>query len=358
MHPVASLQSGSIGKKAERLIQKGDNSKMETFKSMVVSEQENNTFAIEIVDKEISSLPQGEVLIQVKYSSINYKDALSATGNKGVTRKYPHTPGIDAAGIVAKSSDARFQVGDSVLVTGYDLGMNTPGGYGQYINVPASWVVKLPNNLSLRESMIYGTAGFTAALSVYRLIASGVKPEDGEILVTGATGGVGSIAVSFLHKLGYNVVALTGKADAADMLLEIGAKDILPRNEMDDQSGRIMLKERWACVIDTVGGNILATALKSTKYGGTVTTCGNVASANFSSSVYPFILRGISLIGIDSVECDMELRLKLWELMANEWKIESLVANVEEITLHELESKIHLILQGKLMGRTIVNLAS
>lgn len=331
---------------------------MEKFKSMVVSEQENNTFAIEIVDKEISSLPQGEVLINVKYSSINYKDALSATGNKGVTRKYPHTPGIDAAGIVAKSSDARFQEGDSVLVTGYDLGMNTPGGYGQYINVPASWVVKLPKNLSLRESMIYGTAGFTAALSVYRMIASGVKPEHGEILVTGATGGVGSIAVSILHKLGYNVVALTGKADAADMLLSIGAKDILPRKEMDDESGRIMLKERWAGVIDTVGGNILATALKTTKYGGCVTTCGNVASANFSSSVYPFILRGISLVGIDSVECDMELRLKLWDLMANEWKIDSLVSNVEEIGLHDLESKIRLILQGKLMGRTIVNLVS
>lgn len=331
---------------------------MEKFKSMVVSEQENNTFAIEIVDKEISSLPQEEVLINVKYSSINYKDALSATGNKGVTRKYPHTPGIDAAGIVAKSSDARFQEGDSVLVTGYDLGMNTPGGYGQYINVPASWVVKLPKNLSLRESMIYGTAGFTAALSVYRMIASGVKPTDGDILVTGATGGVGSIAVSILHKLGYNVVALTGKADAADMLLEIGAKDILPRKEMDDESGRIMLKERWAGVIDTVGGNILSTALKTTKYGGCVTTCGNVASANFSSSVYPFILRGISLVGIDSVECDMELRLKLWDLMANEWKIDSLVSNVEEIGLHDLESKIHLILQGKLMGRTIVNLVS
>lgn len=331
---------------------------MEKFKSMVVSEQENNTFAIEIVDKEISSLPQGEVLINVKYSSINYKDALSATGNKGVTRKYPHTPGIDAAGIVAKSADARFQEGDSVLVTGYDLGMNTPGGYGQYINVPASWVVKLPKNLSLRESMIYGTAGFTAALSVYRMIAAGVKPTDGDVLVTGATGGVGSIAVSILHKLGYNVVALTGKADAADMLLEIGAKDILPRKEMDDESGRIMLKERWAGVIDTVGGNILATALKTTKYGGCVTTCGNVASANFSSSVYPFILRGISLVGIDSVECDMELRLKLWDLMANEWKIDSLVSNVEEIGLHDLESKIRLILQGKLMGRTIVNLVS
>lgn len=331
---------------------------MEKFKSMVVREQENNTFAIEIVDKEISSLPQGEVLINVQYSSINYKDALSATGNKGVTRKYPHTPGIDAAGIVVDSADDRFRKGDAVLVTGYDLGMNTPGGYGQYIKVPAAWVVRLPEKLSLRESMIYGTAGFTAALSVYRLVASGVKPSDGAILVTGATGGVGSIAVSILHKLGYNVVASTGKQDASDMLLEIGAKDIIPRNEVDDQSGKIMLKERWAGVVDTVGGNILATALKSTKYGGTVTTCGNVASANFSTTVYPFILRGISLIGIDSVECDMELRMKLWDLMSDEWKIDKLDSNVQEVSLHDLESKIQLILKGKLVGRTIVNLAS
>lgn len=331
---------------------------METYKSLVVTEQENNTFSMEIVEKALSSLPEGDVLIQVQYSSINYKDALSATGNKGVTRRYPHTPGIDAAGLVVESSSENFKAGDSVLVTGYDLGMNTPGGYGQYIKVPANWVVKLPETLSLRESMIYGTAGFTAALSVYRLIASGVTPSDGEILVTGATGGVGSIAVSILHKLGYHVVASTGKTDANEMLLSIGATDIISREDLDDQSGKIMLRERWAGVVDTVGGNILATALKSTKYGGTVTTCGNVASPKLATTVFPFILRGISLIGIDSVECDMELRTKLWDLLSREWKIEALSKHVEEITLNELESKIQLILKGKLMGRTIVNLAS
>jgi putative YhdH/YhfP family quinone oxidoreductase len=331
---------------------------METYKSLVVTEQENNTFSMEIVEKALSSLPEGDVLIQVQYSSINYKDALSATGNKGVTRRYPHTPGIDAAGLVVESSSENFKAGDSVLVTGYDLGMNTPGGYGQYIKVPANWVVKLPETLSLRESMIYGTAGFTAALSVYRLIASGVTPSDGEILVTGATGGVGSIAVSILHKLGYHVVASTGKTDANEMLLSIGATDIISREDLDDQSGKIMLRERWAGVVDTVGGNILATALKSTKYGGTVTTCGNVASPKLATTVFPFILRGISLIGIDSVECDMELRTKLWDLLSKEWKIEAISKHVEEITLNELESKIQLILKGKLMGRTIVNLAS
>ena len=331
---------------------------METYKSLVVTEQENNTFSMEIVEKSLSSLPEGDVLIQVHYSSINYKDALSATGNKGVTRRYPHTPGIDAAGLVVESNSENFKAGDSVIVTGYDLGMNTPGGYGQYIKVPANWVVKLPENLSLRESMIYGTAGFTAALSVYRLIASGVTPSDGEILVTGATGGVGSIAVSILHKLGYHVVASTGKTAANEMLLSIGATDIISREDLDDQSGKIMLRERWAGVVDTVGGNILATALKSTKYGGTVTTCGNVASPKLATTVFPFILRGISLIGIDSVECDMELRTKLWNLLSREWKIEAISKHVEEITLNELESKIQLILKGKLMGRTIVNLAS
>lgn len=326
------------------------------FKAMVVSEHENNTFSREIVDKEISSLPEGDVLIKVKYSSLNYKDALSATGNKGVTRKYPHTPGIDAAGIVAHSSNENFKIGDSVLVTGYDLGMNTPGGYGQYIRVPAEWVVKLPENLSLRESMIYGTAGFTAALSVHKLIASGITVSDGDILVTGATGGVGSIAVSILNKLGYSIIAATGKPEAKDKLLKLGAKDIILREELDDNSGRTLLKGRWTGVIDTVGGNVLATALKSTNYGGTVTTCGNVASHELSINVYPFILRGISLLGVDSVQCPMELRLKLWNLLSNEWKPDNLTLNYKEVYLNDLDSKIDMILQGKLIGRTVVNL--
>ncbi|APC40203.1 YhdH/YhfP family quinone oxidoreductase [Clostridium estertheticum] len=326
------------------------------FKAMVVSEHENNTYSSEIVDKDISSLPEGDILINVKYSSINYKDALSATGNKGVTKKYPHTPGIDAAGIVVESINENFKVGDSVIVTGYDLGMNIPGGYGQYIRVPADWVVKLPENLSLIESMIYGTAGFTAALSVYKLIASGITPSNGDILVTGATGGVGSSAVSILSKLGYSVIAATGKPEAKNMLLGIGAKDIILRGEIDDKSGRTLLKGRWAGVIDTVGGTILATALKSTKYGGSVTCCGNVASPELLTTVYPFILRGISLFGVDSVQCPMDLRLKLWNLLSNEWKPDNLTLNVQKESLTNLDSKIQMILKGKLVGRTIVNL--
>ena len=326
------------------------------FKAMLVKENTDATFSREIINRELTALPEGEVLIQVKYSSLNYKDALSASGNKGVTRKYPHTPGIDAAGIIVKSSNEKFHAGDEVLVTGYDLGMNTSGGYGQYIRVPADWVVKLPENLSLRESMIYGTAGFTAALSVYKMIFGGIKPDAGNILVTGATGGVGSIAVSILHKLGYSVIAATGKAEAKEMLLQLGAKDIILREELNDQSGRILLKGNWAGVIDTVGGNMLATALKSTNYGGSVTCCGNVASPELLTSVYPFILRGITLYGVDSVMCPMDLRLELWSLLANEWKPLQLEQNVEEVSLEGLDKKIDLILQGKLQGRTIVNL--
>ncbi|MBC2581700.1 YhdH/YhfP family quinone oxidoreductase [Clostridium sp. DJ247] len=287
---------------------------VKNFKAMVVNELEYNKFSREILTREISTLPEGDVLINVKYSSLNYKDALSSTGNKGVTKKYPHTPGIDASGIVIESTYKGFNAGDQVIVTGYDLGMNTSGGFGQYIRVPSDWVVKLPQNLSLKESMIYGTAGFTAALSIYKLITSGVSPNDGEILVTGATGGVGSITVSILNKLGYKVIAATGKPESKDMLLKLGAKDIILREELYDKSGRALLKGKWAGVIDTVGGNLLATAIKSTKYGGSVTCCGNVASHELSISVYPFILRGISVLGVDSVQCPMDLRLKIIHL--------------------------------------------
>jgi acrylyl-CoA reductase (NADPH) len=326
------------------------------FKAMLVTETENKEFQRELITKQIKDLPEGDVLINVKYSSLNYKDALSATGNKGVTRNYPHTPGIDAAGIVVQSSYENFKANDKVLVTGYALGMSTSGGYAEYIRVPAEWIVKLPENLSLRESMIYGTAGFTAALSVYKLVNSGVKPSDGDILVTGATGGVGSTALSILSKLGYNVIAATGKASEKEMLLAIGATDVVPRIDIDDNSGKALLKSRWAGVIDTVGGNILATAIKSTNYGGSVTTCGNVASDEFKSSVYPFILKGVTLFGIDSVNCPMDIRLVIWNKLSSDWKIDNLDANVDEVSLEGLIEKIDMILKGHHKGRTIVNI--
>lgn len=324
------------------------------YKAFVIREDDNKNYVRSIENKSISDLPEGDVLIKVKYSSLNYKDALSATGNKGVTKQYPHTPGIDASGVVVESIDDTFKPGDEVLVTGYDLGMNVSGGYQSYIRVPKSWVIPMPKGLSMKEAMIYGTAGFTAALSVYKLIEGGVKPSDGDILVTGATGGVGSVAVSILAKLGYNVYALTGKAHAKQTLIDLGAKDIILRDDFNAQKDRPLLRTRWAGVIDTVGGKILEKAIKATKYDGVVTCCGLVASPNLELTVFPFILRGVSLFGIDSVECKKNLRLKVWENIATDWKIKHLA--YQEITLDELSNKIDLILKGQLVGRTIVKI--
>ncbi|MGR3776976.1 YhdH/YhfP family quinone oxidoreductase [Bacillus paramycoides] len=327
-----------------------------SFRAMVVKEKENNQFERTFVEREVNSLPEGDVLIRVHYSSLNYKDALSANGNKGVTRTYPHTPGIDAAGEVVSSRTASFKEGDQVIVTGYDLGMNTSGGFGEYIRVPSSWVVPLPEGISLKESMMYGTAGFTAALSVYKLIRAGITPSMGDVLVTGATGGVGSVAVSILAKLGYNVVGATGKMEEEQMLLRLGAKKAIHREELNDKSGKPMLKGVYAGVIDTAGGNMLESSLKVVKYGGCVTTCGNVAGHELNTTVYPFILRGISILGIDSVHCPVDVRREVWALLANEWKNSKLVPYTEECTLEKLDEKFALILQGKLKGRTVVNM--
>ena len=327
----------------------------QTFKAMVVSETGDQKFIREIRQRELSDLSAGELLIEVKYSSLNYKDALSASGNKGVTRKYPHTPGIDAAGVIATSSTSQFGTGDQVIVTGFDLGMNTAGGFGQYISVPASWAVKLPQGLTLKESMAYGTAGLTAALCVMRLMAFGLSKDSGEVLVTGATGGVGSVAVGILAKLGFDVVAATGKTDEKDFLTQLGAKTIISREEANDTSGRPLQKGRWAGVVDAVGGNILATAIKSTKYGGLVAACGNTMSADLAVSVYPFILRGVSLLGVDSVEIPMNTRLRTWQKLGHDWKFD-LSGFVSECALEELSLKIDLILKGGIRGRVVVDL--
>ena len=330
---------------------------MNNFRTLITRKSNNDTYINDIELKNIDWLGNGDVLIKVKYSSLNFKDALSAIGNKGVTKKYPHTPGIDAAGIVVESENDKFSVGDKVIVTGYDFGMNTNGGFSEYIRVPSEWIVKLPKQLSLRESMIYGTAGFTAALSVKKLLDYGIKQNNGPVLVTGATGGVGSIAVSILSKLQYTVIGLTGKPEYKDMLLKAGAKDIVLRKDFNDASEKILLSTKWNAVVDTVGGNILENALKTTKYNGCVTCCGNVASYKLSTTVYPFILRGISLLGIDSVQCPMDIREKVWEKLSTDWKINNLNDNVEEISLEQVDVNIQKILQGKLKGRTIINLA-
>jgi putative YhdH/YhfP family quinone oxidoreductase len=328
----------------------------EKFKAMVVSETAEKTFVREIRQRALSDLPAGELIIEVKYSSLNYKDALSATGNKGVTRKYPHTPGIDAAGVVADSTTRMFAVGDQVTVTGFDLGMNTAGGFGQYISVPALWAAKLPQSLSLRDSMGYGTAGLTAALCIIRLMACGLTKESGEVLVTGATGGVGCVAVAILAKLGFNVVAATGKTGEKDFLTQLGAKAIISREEANDTSGRPLQKGRWAGVVDTVGGNILATALKTAKYGGLVAACGNAMSAELNVNVFPFILRGVSLLGVDSVEIPMRARQMAWNRLAGEWGID-LAPIVSEVSLEELNPQIDKILKGGVRGRVVIDLS-
>ena len=316
----------------------------------------SKTFTREITERSISDLPEGEVLIRVHFSSLNYKDGLSCIGNPGVTRNYPHTPGIDASGEVTESSDSRFKEGDSVIVTGYDLGMNTSGGFGEYIRVPADWVVPLPEGMTFKEASIYGVAGFTAALSVDALQKYGVNPEQGEVVVTGSTGGVGSVSVALLSLLGYTVVASTGKKEESEFLLRLGASEIISREEVNDESKKPLLRERWAGAVDTVGGTTLAALLKAAKRGGAVAATGLVASSELSTTVFPFILRGVSLLGIDSGFTPTKLRLEIWNKLAGIWKIPQLEQLTIDCTLEELDPEIDKILAGGQRGRVVVNL--
>ncbi len=326
-----------------------------TFKALIVEEQQDNTFKRGIRNRTLSDLPDNDVLIRVHYSSLNYKDALSASGNKGVTKKYPHTPGIDAAGVIEASKAFDLKPGDEVIVTSYDLGMNTSGGFGQYINVPADWIIHLPEGLSLKESMMFGTAGFTAGMSVHQIVSK-KNPGQGEILVTGASGGVGSFSVAILAKLGYSVVAVTGKKSSHDFLTSLGASRIISREEALDKKERPMLKPQWAGVIDTVGGDFLANSIKATAPYGIIAACGNVASPFFSINVFPFILRGVSLIGIDSQNYPMHHRANIWKNLACDWKPDMLHNIAEEIKLDEINPKIDDILEGEIQGRVLVDL--
>lgn len=326
------------------------------FRALVVSEAEKDSFVRQITERSTDDLPEGEVLVQVHYSSLNYKDALSASGNRGVTRKYPHTPGIDAAGVVAASSSDDFSPGDQVIVTSYDLGMNTAGGFGQYIRVPAGWVVPCPEQIDLRTSMCYGTAGFTAALSVHQLLEHGLQKDDGDVLISGATGGVGSLAVAILAKLGFSVTAVNGRADATDYLKGIGASSVISIEEATDSSNRPMLKNRWAGSIDAVGGQLLATTIKALNPNGVVTCCGNVASPDLPLNVYPFILRGAILVGIDSQNCPMQLRAQMWHKLAKEWNIPQMEKVVSEHGLDALDQQISRMLAGEHRGRSIIRM--
>lgn len=324
------------------------------YQALVAYERENGVFEQVISELNSDNLPAGEVLIKVEYSSLNYKDALSATGNKGVTRKYPFTPGIDAAGYIAESHSSRFKEGEQVLVTGYDLGMNTSGGFGQYIRVPAAWVVPLPFGLSMKHAMIHGTAGYTTALALHRMLLNGMAPDQGPVLVTGATGGVGSLSVLLLDHLGYEVIAATLKDDKHDYLRVIGASEIISSAELKDTTNRGLLSGRWAHAIDTVGGDILSTVVRSTKPFGNVAVLGLANSSMLTMPVFPLIIRGVNMLGVNSAETPYELRLQLWKNLASIWKPEIPDELVAEATLSELKEYIEKILKGKVTGRIVV----
>jgi len=327
-----------------------------TFQALVVRTSDKKNFTRSIEERSIDDLPKGEVLIRVHYSSLNYKDGLSCAGNRGVTRHYPHTPGIDAAGVVESSDSSDFNAGDPVVIISYDLGANTAGGFGQFIRVPADWVMPLPEGLSFRESMIYGTAGYTAGLSVYLLQHQGVIPERGPIVVTGATGGVGSVSVALLSGLGYRISASTGKPDAEDFLKTLGASEVIDRKSVNDESGRTLLKEVWAGAVDTVGGNTLVTILKSCKQRGSVVTAGMVDSSNLHASVFPFVLRGISMQGTGASETTMAMRQEIWSKLAKEWKPDKLEYLAVDRKLEQLDPEIDRILVGGQRGRVVVDL--
>jgi acrylyl-CoA reductase (NADPH) len=326
------------------------------FRALLVEKSAEGKFSRRVAERSIDELPAGDVLIDVHYSSLNYKDALSATGNPGVTRKFPHTPGIDAAGVIIESSSADLHKGDEVVVIGFDLGMNTPGGFGQRIRVPAGWVVPRPAGLDLQSCMILGTAGFTAALAVDKLLHAGMDSDGGPVLVTGATGGVGTVAVMLLAKLGFTVAAVSGKKEQHAFLNSIGASEILPREAMLEGTGSALLKERWGGAIDTVGGDTLFNAVKSLRYGASLAACGLVASPQFAASVLPFILRHVNLLGIDSVQLPLPEKCRIWTQLAGPWRLEQLSALKRDFTLQTISKGIDTILAGQMVGRGVLDL--
>ena len=328
---------------------------MSLFRAFRV-EKEDGAFSRSVVERDEADLPPGDLLVDVRYSSLNYKDGLSATGNPGVTRRFPHTPGIDAAGVVLESAAADFKAGDEVVAIGFDLGMNTPGGFGQRIRIPAGWAVHRPDGLSLEQSMILGTAGFTAALCVDKLEGAGMTPDGGPVLVTGATGGVGCVAVALLSQLGYAVHAVTGKERQHGFLRDLGAAEILSREAAADGAGKPLLRETWGGAVDTVGGDILFNAVKSLRYGASVAACGLVASPAFAATVLPFILRHVNLLGVDSVELPLPRKKDIWGKLASPWKLDGLEALKQPLSLDTLSDGIDRILAGEMVGRGVVDL--
>ena len=327
------------------------------FRALRVYEGPEGTFNRRIDDRLIDELPPGELLIQVQYSSLNFKDALSAAGNKGVTRQYPHTPGIDVVGTILDTDSNRFNVGDEVIATGFDIGMNTDGGFGQIVRLREQWAIQKPKTLDSLDCMILGTAGLTAALSVDKLEQFGLNPASGPILVTGSTGGVGCLAVSLLSQLGYSVHAVTGKDKQHDFLRTLGATEILSREEALERTDRPLQKEQWGGVVDTVGGEMLMNAIKGLRRECSAATCGLVSSPFFKGSVLPFILRHVNLLGIDTAELGLDQRTKLWGYLANEWKLDNFDGiHQHTYTLEHLDEGIEKILRGQMVGRNVVDL--
>lgn len=308
-----------------------------------------------VVTSTLDDLGPGDVVIKTAYSSVNYKDALAATGAGKIVRRFPMTGGIDLAGSVVSSENPSFDEGDQVLATGYELGVSHDGGYAGYARVPAEWVIGMPDGLSAFDAMAIGTAGFTAALSVVRMELNGLSPDGGPVIVTGATGGVGSVAVELLAKLGYEVTALTGKDGEHDHLRSLGATDVLSRHEIE-MGTRPLEKSMWAGALDPVGGDILAWLTRTMKYGGCISTCGLTAGIDVNTTVLPFILRGVSLLGIDSVMCPMALRQEVWRRLATDMKPTRLPTMAKEISLAGLSEAFATILAGEACGRTVVKL--
>ncbi len=328
-----------------------------TFKAFVVDKKEEG-FTATFKELTQADLPPGEVLVKVAYSGVNYKDGLASIPEGKIVRSYPFVPGVDLAGVVVESSDPRFKPGDEVIATSYELGVSHFGGFSEYARVKADWVVPLPSGLTLKEAMALGTAGFTAGLALHKLEHNGLKPQNGPVLVTGATGGLGSIAISILKNLGYTVAASTGKHSEHAYLKELGADEILTRDETTAESNRPLEKERWAGSIDAVGGTTLAYLLRTTKYSGSIASCGNTGGANFSTTVFPFILRAINLLGIESVNCPMELRRQIWDHLASDYKPQHLLDLIgHEAPLEELPQALTSTLKGGVRGRTIIKVS-
>lgn len=329
---------------------------METFRALVAESSGEEQPKLAIGSLTTADLPEGEVTVRVAYSSVNYKDGMVGILGRMV-KSYPHIPGIDLSGTVTESTDPRYRPGDEVIVTSYGLGVAHHGGYSELARVPASWVVPLPTGLTLREAMILGTAGFTAALSVQRLEDNGLTPDKGPVVVAGASGGVGSVAVNILAKRGYEVTASTGRLGEEAYLRGLGAVHVIHRDELTEQQSKPIRRPLWAAAVDPVGGKTLSYLLSTLQYGGSVATSGLTGGIEVETFVYPFILRGVNWLGIDSVECPMELRRRVWERLAADLKPTMLSnAIVNEIQLEQVPGELARILQGQVRGRTIVKL--